>query len=160
MIDLLANMYIDRRNTIYYKLSGKDLDNRLVLLDTDNKILNMFEICKESEQVDIYVIEAEVVDSPTRMLDYRDYAPPAPTDWTDAGVPPSEEVHHNDTSEDENYNPIDIEEDSDDEEDDIDLVEEEEAVAMEDEDNSDDDNYLVYNKENPKLEVGMKFSCP
>ena len=56
LMDLLEDMYIDRRSTIDYKLLGKDLDSGLALLDTDNEILNMFEVCKECKHVDMYVI--------------------------------------------------------------------------------------------------------
>ena len=74
LMDLLEDTYIYRRSTIYYKLLGKDLDSGLVLLDTDNEILNMFEVCKESKHVDMYVIGVQVVDSPPGMLEYGDYA--------------------------------------------------------------------------------------
>ena len=148
LMDLLESMHIDRRSTIYYKLLGKDLNSRLVLFDTDKEILNMFEVYKESKHVDMYVIGVQVVDSPPGMLEYGDYAPSAPID---AWVPPPEEVHMEDEdSEDEDYNPVALEADSDDEdEEDIDY-----------EGSSDHDNYLAYDKENPMLEVGMKFASP
>ena len=93
--------------------------------------------------MDMYVIGVLVVDLPPRMLEYGDYASWTPTN---AGVPPLEEVHMEDEdSEDEDYNPVDLEDDSDDEED------------SDYEGSNDYVNYPAYDKENPMLKVGMKF---